>query len=200
MTDRWAVTLPSSNVPLLFEPADPDAHALLLYDWLHRLHVAPWWGPDRSVEETRAYIARQAASGHLVPWVVSHGTDQPVPFGYVETYRPADDPLAEWFPVEPTDRGWHVLVGPQEVLGTGLPRLMGRAVLAYLFAEPGIDRVICEPNELNSRMVAYCEALGYQPVAAVDLPTKRAQIMACSRDRFAQRWPGDLDALARADG
>lgn len=200
MTDRWTVTLPNSNVPLLFERADPDVHAPLLHDWLHRLHVAPWWGPDRSVDETRAYLARQLATGHLVPWVVSHGLERPVPFGYVETYRPAEDPLADWFPVEPTDRGWHVLVGPPEVLGTGLPRLMGRAVLAFLFAEPGIDRVICEPNELNSRMLAYCEALGYEPVAAVDLPTKRAQIMACSRDRFALRWPGDLDAVASPHG
>jgi RimJ/RimL family protein N-acetyltransferase len=192
MTEAWTATLPGTAVPLRFDPADPDRHGELLHDWLHRLHVAPWWGPDRTVEQTRAYIARQRDSGHLVPWVVGHRDE---PFGYVETYRPADDPLAKWFPVTPSDRGWHVLVGPPEVLGTGLPRLMGRAVLAYLLQDPTIDRVLCEPNELNSRMLAYCQALGYEAIAAVDLPAKRAQIMACSRDRFVERWPGDLEAL-----
>lgn len=195
MSERWTAKLPGSDVTLVFERADPDADAALLHDWLHRLHVAPWWGPDRTIDETRAYLARQRSSNHLVPWVVSHRPDDPVPFGYVETYRPIDDPLAEWFPVTATDRGWHVLVGPPDVLGSGLPRLMGRAVLAYLLAEPGIDRVICEPNELNTRMLAFCKALGYESIAAVDLPGKRAQIMACTRHRFLQLWPDDLAVL-----
>jgi RimJ/RimL family protein N-acetyltransferase len=167
--------------------------------------VAPWWGADRDIDETRAYLARQRSSDHLVPWIVAHapadgGPAQP--FGYVETYRPADDPFANWFPVRPTDRGWHVLVGPPDAIGTGLPRLMGRAVLAYLLAEPApepIDRVLCEPNELNGRMLAYCKALGYQPLAAVDLPTKRALVMACTRQAFLDRWPDDLAALAAAE-
>jgi RimJ/RimL family protein N-acetyltransferase len=194
------VTLPGSAVELRFRPAEPDRDRDLLHDWLHRPHVAPWWGPDRSPEETRAYIERQRGSGHLVPWIVSAvdgATGEPWPFGYTETYRPIDDPLADWFPVLPTDRGWHVLVGPTEAMGSGLPRLMGRAVLGHLFAEPGIERVICEPNELNTRMLGYCKALGYDVLAGVDLPGKRALILACTRAAFAERWPGDLGAVAR---
>jgi len=197
----WSVTLPGSGVPLQFKQADPDGDAALVHDWMHEPHVAPWWGPDRSLDETRAYLVRQHATGHLVPWLVSYtdpATGRRVPFGYVETYRPADDPLAEYFPVLPTDRGWHVFVGPTDVRGTGLPRLMGRAVLAYLLSEPGdapIERVICEPNELNTRMLSYCKALGYDTLAAVDLPTKRALILACTRAAFEERWPGDLAAF-----
>jgi RimJ/RimL family protein N-acetyltransferase len=205
-TTHWTVTLPGSDTTLHFEKADPDVDAPLLHDWLHRPHVAPWWGADRDVDETRAYLTRQWSSDHLVPWIVSHtpadaangNGERPQPFGYVETYRPADDPLANWFPVRTTDRGWHVLVGPPDAIGTGLPRLMGRAVLAWLLSEPGIDRVICEPNELNGRMLAYCKGLGYQPVAAVDLPTKRALILACTRAAFLDRWPDDLASLADA--
>ena len=209
MSSHWTVTLPGSDTSLHFEKADPDVDAPLLHDWLHRPHVAPWWGADRDIDETRAYLARQRSSDHLVPWIVSHravGEGEgdadgrlPRPFGYVETYRPYDDPLASWFPVRPTDRGWHVLVGPPDVVGSGLSRLMGRAVLAYLLSEPApepIDRVLCEPNELNGRMLAYCKALGYEPLAAVDLPTKRALVMACTRDAFIARWPDDLAAVA----
>ena len=195
---NWSVTLPGTDVALRFDRADPDVDAPLLHDWFHRPHVAPWWGPDRTVDETRDYLLRQRGSAHLVPWIVS--ADGVGPFGYVETYRPADDPLADWFPVLPTDRGWHVLVGEESAIGSGLPRLMGRAVLAYLLAEPGperIERVICEPNELNTRMLSYCKALGYDVLAAVDLPTKRALILACTRSTCVERWPGDLAAIDR---
>jgi RimJ/RimL family protein N-acetyltransferase len=200
-TTHWTVTLPGSDTTLVFDRADPDVDAPLLHDWLHRPHVAPWWGADRDIDETRAYLARQRSSDHLVPWIVSHTPPDgpPQPFGYVETYRPADDPLANWFPVRTTDRGWHVLVGPPDVVGSGVPRLMGRAVLAWLLSEPEIDRVICEPNELNGRMLAYCKALGYEPIAAVDLPTKRALILECTREAFVDRWPDDLAALVAAE-
>ena len=225
-TTSWTITLPGAAVALRFDRADPDVDAPLLHAWLHRPHVAPWWGPDRTIDETRDYLVRQRGSAHLVPWIVS--AEGSGPFGYVETYRPADDPLADWFPVLPTDRGWHVLVGPPEAIGSGLPRLMGRAVLAYLLSDPvpssdlserpsaasasergpsgpapqapragsTVERVICEPNELNTRMLGYCKALGYDVLAAVDLPTKRALILACSRAVFEERWPGDLAALS----
>ena len=194
---EWSVTLPGAATGLHFRPADPEGDADLMFDWLHRPQVAPWWGPDRSLDETVAYLARQRGSGHLVPWIVSAvdpASGERTPFGYTETYVPVDDPLADWFPVLPTDRGWHVLVGPPEVMGSGLPRLMGRAVLAHLLADPAVERVICEPNELNTRMLAYCKKLGYDVLAGVDLPGKRALILACTRAGFAARWPGDLDA------
>lgn len=191
----WEVRLPGASPTLQFEVADPEVHTPLMCDWLRRPHVAPWWGARRDRPQTEAYLARQRGSGHLVPWVVSADGD---PFGYVETYRAADDPLADYYPLQDSDRGWHVLVGPPEQLGSGLPRLLGRAVLAYLLADPQVDRVVCEPNELNGRMLAFCRALGYETVATLDLPDKRAALMACTRTRHATRWPDDLAALTAA--
>lgn len=195
---------------LEFEAADPDVHGGLLHDWLHRPHVAPWWPPELSLAETHTYLADQLAQGHLDPWVVSLDG---AAFAYVETYRAAEDPLAEAFPLTASDRGWHVLVGPPEVLGTGLPRLLGRAVLARLFAETvqlpagetrhlrtdeaapsPVERVVCEPDERNIRMLRFCERLGYTRLATVDLPDKRAALMACTRAEHARRWPADLGA------
>jgi acetyl CoA:N6-hydroxylysine acetyl transferase len=170
--------------------ADPVEHAELLHGWLHQPHVRRWWSAgDRPA--TERYIAAQRRSGHLVPWVVAADGR---PFGYVETYRAADDPLAAAYPLSPADRGWHVLVGPPDAIGTGLPRLLGRAVLARLFAGPGVDRVVCEPDERNGRMLAFCRTLGHRRIATVDLPDKRAALLACTRRDFAARWPGDIEA------
>jgi RimJ/RimL family protein N-acetyltransferase len=330
----WTITLPGDGRVLRFEVVDPEDHADLLYDWMHQPHVAPWWGADRDLDQTVAYIRRQRASGHLVPWIVSHSShsshasptspaaatsgvsrtadarnglagasqaanaasatpgasqatdvghgpagasagpgagrdlagasqaagDAPgagqatddgnataplgigaatdggdataplgigaatndgnamapvgidarpevglaeddddgrrhwIPFGYTELYRAAEDPLAEFFPLTMADRGWHVFVGPPEVLGSGLPRLLGRAVLARLLSSPGVERVVCEPNEQNGRMLAFCRALGYESLGTVDLPDKRAALLACTTTAFDTRWPGDRKA------
>jgi acetyl CoA:N6-hydroxylysine acetyl transferase len=191
----WAITLPGAPRTLRFEVADPDRHTPLLYDWLRRPHVAPWWGAERDRPQTRSYLVRQRNAHHLVPWVVSADD---TPFGYTETYRAAEDPLADHYPLLDRDRGWHVLVGPPEQLGTGLPRLLGRAVLAHLLSDPAVERVVCEPNELNGRMIGFCQALGYEKLAALDLPDKRAALMACTRAAHAAHWPGDLDAALEA--
>lgn len=189
----WGIELPGASRTLRFEVGDPERHTRLLYDWLHQPHVAPWWGPDRTLDETRAYLERQLGSGHLTPWIVSAGD---LSFGYVETYRAAEDPLARAYPLVASDRGWHVLVGPAEVLGRGLPRLMGRAVLARLLSEDGVDRVVCEPDQRNERMIAFCAALGHERLATLDLGHKQAALLASTRARFDARWPGDLAAGA----
>jgi acetyl CoA:N6-hydroxylysine acetyl transferase len=194
----WIVTLPGDDRRLRFEVADPEGHTELMHDWMHQPHVAPWWGADRDLDQTAAYLRRQLDSGHLVPWIVSHaaaGTSGWTPFGFTELYRPAEDPLAGYFPLSASDRGWHVLVGPPDALGSGLPRLLGRAVLARLLSLPGVDRVVCEPNEQNGRMLAFCRALGYERLATLDLPDKRAALMACTTAAFDARWPGDRKAL-----
>lgn len=198
----WTVTLPGDGRALRFEVADPEGHAELMHDWMHQPHVAPWWGADRTLEQTTAYLQRQWDTGHVVPWIASHsapgddGDGGWTPFGYTELYRPADDPLADHFPLTGSDRGWHVLVGPPDALGRGLPRLMGRAVLARLLTLPGIDRVVCEPDERNSRMLGFCRALGYEQVALLDLPDKRAALMVCTAPAFDARWPGDRKAMS----
>jgi hypothetical protein len=55
---------------------------------------------------------------------------------------------------------------------------------------------VCEPDEQNGRMLAFCRALGYETLAALDLPDKRAALMACTAAAFDARWPGDRKALS----
>jgi acetyl CoA:N6-hydroxylysine acetyl transferase len=208
----WTIRLPGAATTLRFRVADPEGDAALLHGWMHQPHVAPWWGADRDVAQTVAYIRRQRASGHMVPWIVAghngeagggngeagggNAGDGWTPFGYTELYRAAEDPLADHVPLTAADRGWHVFVGPPAVLGHGLPRLLGRAVLARLLASPGVERVVCEPDERNARMLAFCRALGYESLGTVDLPDKRAVLLAQTAEAFDRRWPGDREAAA----
>lgn len=156
--------------------ADPDAHLELLHGWMNAPHVDEWWDSAGSPAEVRAYVQRQVDLPHVQPWVA---TADGVPFAYVETYRAAEDPLASHYDARDGDRGWHVLVGDPSYLGTGVPRELGRAVVERLLAEA--ERVVCEPDERNGRMLAYCRALGGEIRATLELPDKRAALVVWER-------------------
>ncbi|MBB5787754.1 GNAT family N-acetyltransferase [Jiangella mangrovi] len=186
----WSVTLPGTTEELTFAPVRAAEDAELVHDWMNRSHVVPWWQLGVSLDEIRSYLTELT---HLRPWLVSaHG----VPFGYVETYVVADDPLVGYYPAQAGDQGFHLLVGPLSMLGTGVPRLMGRAVLAWSLNRG--DRAVCEPDVRNGRMLAYCDRLGLSSLGEVDLPEKRAAVLACTRAEFDARWPGDRAAVATA--
>lgn len=180
----WLAAFHDGPAVLRFEPVSHH-HVAVLHAWGALPHVAEWWDLGATPAETEAYVATQRASPHLAPWLVSRAGE---PVAYVETYWAIDDELAAHAPVEPGDLGWHVLVGPHRWLGTGVARLVGRAVLGRLLAD-GAERVVCEPDVANARMLRFCEHLGFVTVAHVDLPAKRAAFLVADRDRIDTTWP-----------
>ena len=99
-------------------------------------HVAPWWELAGPLEGVRAYLRAQVALAHLDCWIAS---EDGRPFAYVETYVAGADPLAAHYAALPGDRGFHLLVGPPQLLGSGAARRLLRHLLAQLLAEPGGD-------------------------------------------------------------
>jgi siderophore synthetase component len=154
---------------------DPEIHLDLVHGWMNEPHVAEWWGLAGSKEAVRAYLATQVALRHLEPWIAYADG---VPIGYVETYGAAEDPLAAHYLARASDRGWHILVSASHV-GTGVARELGRFVVDRLFEEG--ERVLCEPDERNERMLAFCRALGGERRATLELPDKRAALMVWER-------------------
>ena len=143
-------------------------------------HVAPWWeldGPRRR----RARLPRRARprSPHLDHWIVDRRRR---PFAYVETYRVADDPLAAHYDAQPGDRGFHLLVGPPELLGSGLAAALVRTLVARLLAEPGGDA-----GRLRARRAQHADARASaarsaaRSCATLDLPGRRAVLIAWTR-------------------
>ena len=187
MSAAWSARLPGTRVLIEAVRATAHEHAGLVHDWMNRPHVVPWWQLNYSLDGIGRYLDELT---HLTPWIVSADG---VACGYVETYQVSDDPLAEAYDTGPGDAGWHVAVGPVDMLGTGVPRLLARAVLAYLLTEA--PRAVCEPDVGNARMLAFCRRLGLVHLGDVELPDKRAALLACTREAFDARWPGDRAAI-----
>ncbi|MDP2711679.1 MAG: GNAT family N-acetyltransferase [Solirubrobacteraceae bacterium] len=156
-----------------FRRLDVEADLALVHGWMQEPHVVPWWELAGPPERVRDYLCAQAARDHLDCWIAS---DDGRPFAYVETYVASDDPLGAHYPVQPGDRGFHLLVGPPELLGTGVARRLVRHLVTFLLDQFGITRVVCEPDVRNRRMVAFCRALGGEQLATFDFDGRRVAL------------------------
>jgi acetyl CoA:N6-hydroxylysine acetyl transferase len=175
-----------------FSPVDAGRDDMLLGGWFSAEHVRPWW----SVPAVGPYLEAALSADHQRSWLVS---DAEGAFGYVESYRAADDPLAEHVRVDEGDRGWHVLVGESRRQGTGAADRLAAATICGLFAEPGVERVLCEPDVRNDRMLGFCVRNGGRVLEEFDFGgRKRAALVAWSRDDVLLRWPRELAAAEGA--
>lgn len=184
-TAPWLMAFDDDPRRIAAVPATVAQHTALVHHWMQEPHVAPWWDLDGPIAITREYLAEQVALPHVQPWIASIDRQ---PFAYVETYLAARDPLAAQLAaagshvvLDEHDRGFHLLVGNPQQLGTGAAQLLGRAVVHHLFTDPDVQRVVCEPDRRNERMLRYCAGLGHDELDRVDLPAKRAVILAVHR-------------------
>jgi acetyl CoA:N6-hydroxylysine acetyl transferase len=172
------------TLPLRSEPAADgrtvtlrvatDADLELLHRWNNDPEVSEWWDLAGEPAVVREYLAEQEASLHTQSWI---GLIDGKPFAFLETYLPAHDPFADSYPARATDRGFHVLVGDTAERGTGAARALLRLTVNGLFDDPPAQRVLCEPNVNNHRMLTYCQAMGGVIEGEVDLPGKRAAVV-----------------------
>ena len=162
-----------------FRALDLEADLALVHGWMQQPHVVPWWELAGPVEVVREHLERQAALSYLDQWIVTD--DERDPFAYVETYRAPDDPIAAHYDFAPGDRGFHLLVGPPELLGSGAAQALVRHLVTMLLGQYGIDRIVCEPDARNARMLTLCRALGGEELATLELPDRRRVLIGWTR-------------------
>lgn len=157
---------------IALRPLEGADDLALVHGWMQQPHVVPWWGLDGPVERLIEHLRAQP---HLEAWI---GIEDGRPFAYVETYAVADDALHAHYAARPGDRGFHLLVGPPELLGSGAARRLVGHVLALLLAVQDATRVVCEPDVRNLRMLAFCRGLGAERIDSFDFDGRRVALFA----------------------
>jgi RimJ/RimL family protein N-acetyltransferase len=191
--DRALSDPPDPAVAAAGPPPDPDVappwsivavqpdgpEVALVQRWMSMPHVAEFWQQAWPLADWSAAIARQLDGEHSRPWLVALDGE---PVAYVEVYRPARDVIARRCAVGAHDLGVHVAIGDLDRTGHGLgPRVL-RAVVDGLFAaDPHCDRVLGDPDAAHQVARRAFAAAGFEPLAEVDLPHKRASLVASTR-------------------
>ncbi|WP_133914016.1 GNAT family N-acetyltransferase [Streptomyces sp. NBC_00582] len=161
-------------------PVQVDRDLPRICRWMNEPAISAFWDLAGPRTLTERHLRRQLADdSHSVPCL---GVLEGTPMSYWEIYRADLDPLARHYPVRPHDTGIHLLIGGSGTRGRGLGGLLLRAVAdLVLDRRPACSRVVAEPDLRNTPSLAAFLRAGFRFCAEVDLPAKRAALMA--RDR-----------------
>lgn len=162
-------------------PLDVAADAALLHGWVTHPKAAYWMMQDAEAADVVAEYGRIAADPHHEAFL---GLHEGRPAFLAERYDPAHVELAGRYDAEPGDIGMHFLCAPTEQPVHGFTLAVITTVLAWLFADPAVRRVVVEPDVRNTAVHALNAAVGFDVAGPITKPEKRALLSFCTRDRF----------------
>ncbi|WP_394433851.1 GNAT family N-acetyltransferase [Streptomyces sp. SGAir0957] len=160
---------------------DPTKDAELVHGWVTHPKAAFWLMGDASLTDVEREYMSIAAAEHHDAFI---GERDGVPVFLMERYDPRHVELVGLYEPEPGDTGMHFLVAPTDTPEHGFTRAVITAVMAHLFADPAVERVVVEPDVRNKAVHALNEAVGFVPDREIDKPEKRALLSFCTRAQF----------------
>lgn len=175
-----------------FRPLDPLKDAELLHSWLTHPKAAYWMMLDARLEDVERAYMEVAADEHQEAYL---GLRDGEPAFLMERYDPAHRELVGLYDPRPGDVGMHFLVPPTDRPVHGFTRAVITAVMAHLFEDPSVERVVVEPDVSNKAVHALNEAVGFVPEREIQKPEKKALLSFCTRDQFFNRHSSDRRGL-----
>lgn len=158
-------------------PVDPERDIDLIYSWVTE-ERARFWGMGGNSRDEVLEIYRFLDSLDTHHAYLLHRDDRPV--ALFQSYQPGADPIGECYEVQPGDIGAHFLVGPG-VPEPGFTGTLFDLFIAFLLADPTLDRVVVEPDVRNDKAIARLLRSGFVLGPEIALPDKRAYLAFLTR-------------------
>ncbi|MGW5458365.1 GNAT family N-acetyltransferase [Streptomyces sp. NPDC003996] len=165
-----------------FRSVDPLEDGELLHSWVTHPKASFWMMQDAKPEDVERAYREIAADEHHHAYL---GLRDGEPVFLMEKYDPAHRELVRLYEPRPGDVGMHFLVAPTDTPVHGFTRAVITAVMAHLFEDAAVRRVVVEPDVGNKAVHALNEAVGFVPEREIHKPEKRALLSFCTRERFA---------------
>lgn len=165
-----------------FRPLDPLQDAELLHRWVTHPKAAYWMMQDARLEDVERAYMEIAADEHQHALLGLDGDG--VPVFLMEYYDPRHRELVGLYEPSPGDIGMHFLTPATETPVHGFTRAVITAVMARLFEDPAVARVVVEPDVSNTAVHALNETVGFVPEREIRKPEKKALLSFCTREQF----------------
>lgn len=153
----------------------------LLHAWVTSPHAGFWNMADKTLAEIEDFYAGLNASGHARAEI---GLFEGRPVFLTEIYDPARDQVGEHYEPQPGDRGMHVLTAPAERRIPGFTLGVMRTVMARVFEDPLVARVVVEPDIRNDKIHALNLKVGFVYDRPLTFREKTACLAFATREAF----------------
>lgn len=160
---------------------DVDADAEMLHQWVTAPKAVYWMMQDADVTAVAAEYRRIAAHPHHDAFI---GLHRGQPTFLVERYDPRYVEVNDVFEARDGDVGMHFLTAPTDTPVPGFTRAVLTTVMAFLFADPDVQRVVVEPDVRNTAVHRLNSAVGFTVIGPTRLPHKTALLSICTREQF----------------
>ena len=179
-----------------FEPLPlDDATVALVHAWVDHPRSTFWQMGGLHPDDVRKAYAEIEECPHHEALL---GRIDGEPAFLVELYDPHRSPLAGLAGLPDLaegDRGMHVLLAPPRRRVPGHTRAVFAAVLDRCFADPGVRRVVVEPDVRNAAIARRNAEAGFRVLREIELPGKTAALSVLERDVWRRHRPRADDHL-----
>ncbi|WP_410499971.1 GNAT family N-acetyltransferase [Chitinibacter sp. S2-10] len=156
----------------------------LVHEWVTTERASFWGMQNQTLAQVDAVYQSQIDSAHHAPYMAFCNGK---PAFLLETYDPAHDELGEHYQVLPGDRGMHFLVAPVAASPVhGFSRAVMQTILAFLFSDDQVTRIVVEPDVRNEKIHPLNRAAGFEYLRTVELSYKTAWLAVCQRQQFQE--------------
>jgi RimJ/RimL family protein N-acetyltransferase len=170
---------PNLGEPYFIRPAEPDADADMVSEWMNRPHLVEAWEYDWPPSRWRRYLQAQVDGQYSRPFI---GSFRGQPFVYLELYRAAKDSIAPRYDADPYDIGIHAAIAEMRFVNRGIaPIMLPRLVNNIFELEPRCRRIMFDPDHRNSGARAVCEYAGSVFLGEHDMSNRRMALYALPR-------------------
>lgn len=179
MTDRHVVHETDTRIGrLVLRTLRLPEDARTIYSWT-RDEYARFWGMQDHDEETveEIYTFLSASPDHSARLWWREGA----PCCLVQTYAPAAEVIGEHYDRRDGDLGLHFFVAPLANRPRGLVDVLFDQTLRWMFDDPGVRRIVAEPDHANHYATARLVRSGFELGGVVELPDKTAQLAFLTR-------------------
>lgn len=175
----------------LVDPAGGDP--AMLAEWFSRPHLAQTWEQDWPAPQWAADSAARLAGDYSRPLIVDYDGS---PVAYIELYRVARDEIAQLYPVDPTDIGFHIATAETALIGRGvMSGFIGELAEAVFAADPDCRRFVGEPAASNERIRRALLGQGFVDLGEFDIwPDRRVALHI--RPRAAADLPQPAESVS----
>lgn len=174
-----APPLPVVAEPFAFRPADADADAEMVSEWMNRPHLVEAWEYPWPPQRWRRYLRAQLDGQYSLPLIASY---EGVEAAYIELYRAAKDSIAPRYDADPYDIGIHAAIADLDFVHRGFAPMLLPQVVASVFAqEDRCRRIMFDPDHRNTVARRVCELGGCTFLGEHDMANRRMALYALPR-------------------